>query len=568
MQIDEIRLKQIQSDIQHNSALKNNGIKLSQSGGINSGVLFDGVATDFGTKVRSAQNPNYNKNDLTDSLMNAVGNDDIHSENDVSLRNKWLFTAEKTSSDDVKNAFENGIDLKKKDEKEFTTVTDQIKEKFVKAGIDVSDMGGLSERKMEALSGGNAAELSSIKTAAAKASEINDVSLDDALYLVKNGQAPTIENVYRAEFSGSAQFEKINNVSDDGILSVSPVAPMQTERVSDINQQITDYQLSDDTKSVLDDIGSQLSDIFNEAGMKDDSSNRKLAGIFLENDIPVTAENLRAFSELSNGAFKDSPEKISKAIVDSINEGNAPEDAYVIDGLSNTEKAENAVKIINNVDSTTIENLVRAGKNLTVSNLALFENASEMTGTYGDIIHTDSDDVPSVEIRTEGNKVVKFELTTVSYQRTLSEAQLMMTSSATLSLYKMGIEVDTTDLSELVNTLKARENELYKILLGEDVSASDSSSLESLSKDEENNSGSYGSIITSEQYTFEEKIEIFESTNKSVSDFPIILFQFWVQKHLFQMEKIQVFQNCMILERRLRQHMKRLEKSTRPLVRK
>ncbi len=376
MQIDEIRLKQIQSDIQHNSALKNNGIKLSQSGGINSGVLFDGVATDFGTKVRSAQNPNYNKNDLTDSLMNAVGNDDIHSENDVSLRNKWLFTAEKTSSDDVKNAFENGIDLKKKDEKEFTTVTDQIKEKFVKAGIDVSDMGGLSERKMEALSGGNAAELSSIKTAAAKASEINDVSLDDALYLVKNGQAPTIENVYRAEFSGSAQFEQINNVSDDGILSVSPVAPMQTERVSDINQQITDYQLSDDTKSVLDDIGSQLSDIFNEAGMKDDSSNRKLAGIFLENDIPVTAENLRAFSELSNGAFKDSPEKISKAIVDSINEGNAPEDAYVIDGLSNTEKAENAVKIINNVDSTTIENLVRAGKNLTVSNLALFENAS------------------------------------------------------------------------------------------------------------------------------------------------------------------------------------------------
>ena len=519
MQIDEIRLKQIQSDIQHNSALKNNGIKLSQSGGINSGVLFDGVATDFGTKVRSAQNPNYNKNDLTDSLMNAVGNDDIHSENDVSLRNKWLFTAEKTSSDDVKNAFENGIDLKKKDEKEFTTVTDQIKEKFVKAGIDVSDMGGLSERKMEALSGGNAAELSSIKTAAAKASEINDVSLDDALYLVKNGQAPTIENVYRAEFSGSAQFEKINNVSDDGILSVSPVAPMQTERVSDINQQITDYQLSDDTKSVLDDIGSQLSDIFNEAGMKDDSLNRKLAGIFLENDIPVTAENLRAFSELSNGAFKDSPEKISKAIVDSINEGNAPEDAYVIDGLSNTEKAENAVKIINNVDSTIIENLVRAGKNLTVSNLALFENASEMTGTYGDIIHTDSDDVPSVEIRTEGNKVVKFELTTVSYQRTLSEAQLMMTSSATLSLYKMGIEVDTTDLSELVNTLKARENELYKILLGEDVSASDSSSLESLSKDEENNSGSYGSIITSEQYTFEEKIEIFESTNKSVSDF-------------------------------------------------
>lgn len=77
-------------------------------------VFFDGVATDFGTKVRSAQNPNYNKNDLTDSLMNAVGNDDIHSENDVSLRNKWLFTAEKTSSDDVKNAFENGIDLKKK----------------------------------------------------------------------------------------------------------------------------------------------------------------------------------------------------------------------------------------------------------------------------------------------------------------------------------------------------------------------------------------------------------------------------------------------------------------------
>lgn len=531
MQIDEIRLKQLQSDIQHNSALKNNGIKLSQNGGINSGVLFDGVATDFGAKIRSSQNPNYNKNDLTDSLMSAIGNDDINSESDVSLWNKWLFTAENTSSDDVKNAFENGIDLKKKDEKEFTTITDQIKEKFVKAGIDVSDMGGLSERKMEALSGGDASELSKIKTAEAKAAEIKDVSLDDALYLVKNGQAPTIENVYRAEFSGTSQYEKANDLSGVGNSNLSDLSG-KTDTVSNIHKQISDYQLSDDTKKVLSDIGGQLTEIFDEAGMKDDLSNTKLAGIFLENDIPVTTENLQAFSEISNGAFKDSPEKISKAIVDSINEGKAPEDAYVLDGLSNTEKAEKAVTIINNADDNTVRNLIKAGKNLTISNLALFENASEnpsaavkdnvsgIAAHAGNIIHTDSGDVPLVEIQTERNRVVQFELTAVSYQRTISEAQLMMTSSATLSLYKMGIEVDTTDLSELVNTLKARENELYKILLGEDVSsAAGGASNDSFTIEGENNSNSFGNTVTSEVYSFEEKIEIFESTKTYVSDF-------------------------------------------------
>lgn len=528
MQIDEIRIKQLQSDIQRNSALRNNGIRLAGNSSYISGASFEGVAADFGAKTIRRENPNYSKNELTEDFMNAIGNDEINSESDVSLKNKMLSTVKNIGADDIKNADESGIDLKKKEPYEITTVTDQIKEKFVKAGIDVSGMGGLSELKMEALSGGDASKLSQIKTAEAKASEIKDISLNDALYLVKNGQEPTIENVYRAEFSGTSKYEKLNDSADENKIMPSSDSSdyVNKDSISDINKQVADYKLSDDTNKVLDDIKDQLSQIFDAAGLyTSDSTSTKLAGIFLETDIPVTAENLKAFSDISNGTFKDTPEKILSSITDSINEGKAPEQAFMIDGLSNTEKAENAVKIINNADVDTVSRLVKAGKNLTISNLAIFENSIEPEAGEDNIMPTagekavdhDRPGIPSSDIFSTGNTAVKYELSIVSYQRTISETQLLMTSSATLSLYKNGIDVDTTDLADLVDTLKERENELYKILLGDYSNENPPLSIENDAFNSENSASI--DIYGKSTFSFEERIEIFESTNKNVSDF-------------------------------------------------
>lgn len=492
MQIDEIRLKQIQSDISHNAALKNNGIRLAGSSSYVSGASFEGVATDFGAKTIRRENPNYNKNDLTEDFFNLVGNDDINSESDVSLKNKMLSAVKGISTDDIKNADESGVDLKKKNPKELTTVTDQIKEKFVKAGIDISDMGGLSKSKMEALSGGDKVALSELKNAMEKASEIKNLSNDSALYLVKNNLTPTIENVYKAEFSAASK---------------------NTENL----------EIDDETKKILDSLKNQLSNIFYDAGLEASEENIKTAGLFLQNDIPLTAENFKSFSEIANGKFKDTPEKMDKAILDSVKEGKMPEEAFVLDGFSNSEKAKNAVQVINNADDNTVKNLVKAGKNLTISNLALFESDvnPEIAGSEGEmssgenIIKSDTNGQPSLEGKTEVNSVVRYELTIVSYQRTVSEAQLMMTQNAAYSLIKQGFDIDTTDLSKLVSALKEREDSLYRALLGEDTPNVNTDSLESL----KTLNGSASMNYTEFGFSYEERVEIFESTNQKVNDF-------------------------------------------------
>lgn len=516
MDITEIRLRQLKNDLEHNKALKNNGIKIAGNGISENGLEAIGVATDFNSKSLFSQNPNYNKNDLTDDLLNQVGNEDAASPE--AIKTKMMSAIEKLSSEDIKTASDSGISLKDKDSKDFVTVTDQIKENFAKAGIDISKMGGLSARKMEALSGGDAAELSDLKnaverladnepitsnnntissvdiqTAKAKASEISSISNDSALYLVKNNLSPTIENVYRAEFSGASK-----NVSKAGFIENS-----KGDEVSSQNQERNlssdSYQISDETRKILNDMKDQLSDIFSKAGLDVNSEeNYTLAGAFIENDIPLTVENLKAYQDISDGTLKNSPEKIEKAILDSINEGNRPEDAFMIDGLSDTEHAENAVDAINKATDETVSTLVSEGKELTIKNLSEVETGEN-----------------PVSISASGNQNTEKALQIVTAQRTVAEAQLIMTSDAAISLIKQGIDIDTTDLATLVDTLKSQENALYKALLGENALVFNRS---------ENAMGASNAITANTNYSIEEKIEIFENTNKVVtdlSDFPI-----------------------------------------------
>ena len=135
---------------------------------------------------------------------------------------------------------------------------------------------------------------------------------------------------------------------------------------------------------------------------------KELCGKMLAQDIPITKENLEYMVELENYE-KPAQEDIVRAIEDIVAEDKEPKDAYLIEGYSLMDQARDAV-----------------------------------------------DQVQAINID---------DLTDVQSKIQLTEVQLTMTVEATFVMLKNGVEVNTSDLSDLLDKLKSQENSLLEILM-------------------------------------------------------------------------------------------------------
>ena len=174
-------------------------------------------------------------------------------------------------------------------------------------------------------------------------------------------------------------------------------------------KEISDEELI----NLLDELGSQLDTLIDEAEIAADETSKEdainLCSKMIKQDIPLTAENLRYMDELSEYE-KPSEDEILSAIGDIVKEGKDPKDAYLVNGYSLMDQAREAVEEINSIDEST--------------------------------------------------------LTEVQEYRKLEEVRLMMTVEATFTMMKNGIEVNTNDLTDLVEKLKNQELGLLKMLCG------------------------------------------------------------------------------------------------------
>ena len=135
---------------------------------------------------------------------------------------------------------------------------------------------------------------------------------------------------------------------------------------------------------------------------------KEMVATMMKQDVPVTKEHLEYMAQLSEYE-KPSEENIVNAISDIIAEGKEPTEAYLIPGYS------------------------------------LMDQAREKV-----------DEVMSMDVES---------LPTVTMQRQLTEIQLTMTVQATFTMMKNGVEVNTNDLSDLLDKLKLQETSLLQILM-------------------------------------------------------------------------------------------------------
>lgn len=345
------------------------------------------------------------------------------------MKNETMFAANTTSEEDAKKLEEKGYSLTEVEIPTIVTETDKIKAELAKAGVDISIFGdGLSEEQLKKLAGNEALaaqlakqimqadlpvtqdNLEAAIEAVTMAGELSTPGEGAVKYMLDNQLPPTIENLYKAEYSGSSVYRGTS----------------EKQSYEGMTEQITAVILA--------------------AGMEVTPQTMADSTWLLDNEIPLTVENLTYLQTLKNLQLPAADTAVAEAVTTAMTEGRQPKDAALATGYSLIGQAQEAEQILADTGDKELEWLVDNGMELTVEHLKEAKYA-----------------VRSGK-KTTGKAT---ELALLTAKRQLEEARLAMTAKANYSLLKQGISIDTKPLAELVETLKAQENSYYEQLLGQ-----------------------------------------------------------------------------------------------------
>lgn len=346
--------------------------------------------------------------------------------------------AESTSPEDYKKMQEEGFSLDDTTSNKIVTVTDKIKAQLAKAGVDISAFGDdLDFEQLAQITGSPelAAQIAdSLREADLPLTDDNfkqiaeTVDMADSLsplddgavkYLIDNQLEPTVQNIYFARHSASAGY-----------------MPAEQQDISSFLPQV---------KNVIASAGLEVND--------DTIATSKW---MLENDIPLTKENLTYAQALRQTELTTSAENVAALAAEAVSEGKSAQDAVILSGYTWMEQAQNAVDTVENATDEDLVYIVEKGLPLTLDSLreAAANRVSESTVQDADGNYTQ-----------KGQQLL-------TARRQLEEIRLAMTAEANYRLLKQGISIDTEPLVKLVEQLKDQENEYYRnLLMSEGVDA-------------------------------------------------------------------------------------------------
>ena len=343
------------------------------------------------------------------------------------------------SAEDCAKMDEDGFSLNSTEVKTVVTEMDKIKMELAKAGVDISVFGDdlNMDQLMEMLgSTGMAYQMEQAITAAdlpateenisdcqetlKQAADLTKCNEQTVKYMVENELPPTVENLYKAQHS----------------TATGVTAPMQQGEALDENFQ------------------KQIEQVIKEAGLTVNETTLDYSQWMVENDIPLTAENLKFATDLYEMEFPLDMGKVMEGMMTAISEGNRPKDAMVLDGYSLADRAQQTMEVVENATDKDIWTVVEKGQQVTIESLAAAHNSNTA-------------DAENSEVLTEDNvpEYAQEDMKYITARRQLEEIRLMMTTQANYSLLKKGISIDTKPLEEVVEQLKSLENDYYKTLL-------------------------------------------------------------------------------------------------------
>ena len=369
--------------------------------------------------------------------------------------------AETTSPEDYEKMQEDGFSLDDTTSNKIVTVTDKIKAQLAKAGVDISKFGddldleqlaqitGSPELAVQIANSLREADLpladDNFKQIAETVNMADSLSaLDDGAvkYLIDNRLEPTVRNIYFAEHSASAGY------------------------ISAEQQDISSFL-------------PQVKNVIASAGLEVNDDTIATSKWMLENDIPLTKENLTYAQALRQTGLTTGAEDIAALAAEAVSEGKSAQDAVILSGYTWMEQAKDAVDTVENATDEDLAYIAEKGLPLTLDSLR--EAAANRTSgtaasesqTVGTVASPEAQSEDAVQSNANESYTPKGQQL-LTARRQLEEIRLAMTVEANYRLLKQGVSIDTEPLVKLVEQLKDQENAYYKnLLISEGVDVND-----------------------------------------------------------------------------------------------
>ena len=397
------------------------------------------------------------------------------------MKDKMIVMSNTMSDEAYKKAAENGYSLSDMDPEEAVTIADEIKITMAKAGVVIKGYNDdLTAEQLEAVTGSAAManEISeSLHAAGVPAVEANVKDMKDLVdmaesleapshevknYLVENELPPTIQNIYYAEHSVSGSRMGIPGGKREADSAGSEIDSSET-------------------------IKNQIEKIIRSAGYEADSENYAIAKQMVHDGLVLDEKSFTAMRELQDMEFPIDRERLLKSGADALASGLSALQADPVHEGSLIERAIKAADVVETAASDVryVRELVDRDMLLNVKNLAAI--ADELP----DVAESDkvsvSDVLTGLEEKTgdtpqplqSAAETLDTDAKYITAYRRMEEVRLSMTVEANLSILRMGVDIDITELSDLVDQLKLAEAEINKKKFGteDSVTASERASI-------------------------------------------------------------------------------------------
>ena len=395
----------------------------------------------------------------TEDVMQVAGQTDIAVQRDY-----ITVMSNSMSTDDFKKMTQDGYHVGDMEAEEVVTILDNIKAELAKSGVQIE--GYTDQIDMEALenvvgSEAFARELCmqfakqdvpvteenarNAKEAYDKAKELHNMTEGCMKYMVENHMEPTIDNLYRADYSSTPDGNR------QGRGYYADASGYYAKKAEEFNWQ----QLLP-----------QIEKIVEEAGLNVEEDTLNDAKWLIEKGLPLTPEALIDLHNLDNLKLPQDEKQILSAVASAIADGKSTGEANLADSRSNLEKAADYVERFAQITDETVDKAAAEEKSLTLANLEAIQNRSEDDRIPVEDADADND----TEITEKVSAGVISENTVpedITARRQLEEVRLIMTIEANRKLLESGYSIDTTELEELVEALKQLEARQKQILFDE-----------------------------------------------------------------------------------------------------
>lgn len=427
-------------------------------------VSRSGYTLDIADKVMD--NEAYGGHGMTaEDIMQQAANSNAQSKQDF-----MIVMSSCVSGEDLQKMQEEGFQPGSVDVETYVTIVDRIKVTLAKAGVEVAgyndnldldtieqivgsrtNAGALVNELVEKLSDAlqksdmpvtneNIAELVS---AVMEASGIGELSEDAVKYLIVNGKAPTIENIYKAQYSSAENIRQSQGYYSEG---QGRYGRYYAKKADSIN---------------WNNLEGRIDSVVKEAGLDTDAATKAQAVAnarwLVESGIELNAGNLTKVTELKNLSLPLSQDDIAAACVTAMENGKSPVEADMRGEQSVAERAHEIAEQVEQISDEAVHEVAASGKEMNIKNLT--EAQRQIEGQQTAAGQTDETEITGVNEAADAESLKE-----VQARRQLEEIRLMMTEEANRHLLKAGISVDTTELSKLVEALKAAEDSIRAVL--------------------------------------------------------------------------------------------------------